>query len=188
MAAGAHLGHTTALWNPGNARYIFGVRDGIHIISLDVAAAHLRRAAKVVSGVARAGGSIVFVGTRPGQERCVINAAKLSGGAHVFDWWIAGTITNAHSLLANKKAVEKDMQDRVVSKKPVDDGRVVIPDLVVVLNPMENSVALHECAVAGVPTVGIVDTDMDPLRVTYPIPCNDDRYRPCFLLFLTRFI
>ncbi|PUU76994.1 ribosomal protein S2, flavodoxin-like domain-containing protein [Tuber borchii] len=177
MASGAHLGHLTSLWNPGNARYIHGIRDNIHIISLETIAAHLRRAARVVEGVARAGGSIVFVGTRRGQERCVINAAKMCGGAHVFDWWIAGTITNAHNLLQKKKVVERDMADRIVSPKPISDGRVVVPDLVVVLNPMENSVALHECALAGVPTVGIVDTDMDPLRVTYPIPCNDDSLR-----------
>jgi len=177
MASGAHLGHLTSLWNPGNARYIHGIRDHIHIISLETIAAHLRRAARVVEGVARAGGSIVFVGTRRGQERCVINAAKMCAGAHVFDWWIAGTITNAHNLLQKKKVVERDMADRIVSPKPISDGRVVVPDLVVVLNPMENSVALHECALAGVPTVGIVDTDMDPLRVTYPIPCNDDSLR-----------
>ncbi|CUS09699.1 unnamed protein product, partial [Tuber aestivum] len=177
MASGAHLGHLTSLWNPSNARYIHGIRDNIHIISLETIAAHLRRAAKVVEGVARAGGSIVFVGTREGQDRCVIKAAKMCGGAHVFDWWIAGTITNAHNLLRRKKIVERDMADRIVSPKPIDDGRVVVPDLVVVLNPMENSVALHECALAGVPTIGIVDTDMDPLRVTYPIPCNDDSLR-----------
>ncbi|CAZ83736.1 unnamed protein product [Tuber melanosporum] len=177
MASGAHLGHLTSLWNPGNARYIHGIRDNIHIISLETIAAHLRRAARVVEGITRAGGFIVFIGTREGQERCVINAAKMCGGAHVFDWWIAGTITNAHNLLRKRKVVERDMADRVVSLKPIDDGRVVVPDLVVVLNPMENSVALHECALAGVPTIGIVDTDMDPLRVTYPIPCNDDSLR-----------
>jgi small subunit ribosomal protein S2 len=177
MASGAHLGHVTSLWNPGNARYIFGVRDNIHILCLETIASHLRRAAKVVEGVARAGGSIVFVGTRKGQERCVIQAAKLAGGAHIFDWWISGTVTNAHTLLAGKGIVEKDMMDRVVGVgKKGADGRVVLPDLVIVLNPMENPVALHECAIAGIPTVGIIDTDMDPTKVTYPIPCNDDRY------------
>ncbi|KAH8151689.1 uncharacterized protein LAJ45_04311 [Morchella importuna] len=177
LASGAHLGHLTSLWNPGNARYIYGVRDGIHIISLEVIAAHLRRAAKVVEGVARKGGVILFLGTREGQARCVVQAAKLAGGYHVFDWWVPGTITNSQKILEWGTVVEKDMRDRVVSEKPIEGANPITPDLVVCFSPLENKVALHECALAGVPTIAIIDTDVDPTRVTYPIPCNDDSLR-----------
>lgn len=150
-------------------------------MSLEVIAAHLRRAAKVVEGVARNGGTIIFLGTREGQARCVVQAARLAGGFHVFDWWVPGTITNAQKILEYGTVVEKDMRDRVVSEKPVEDANPVKPDLVVCFSPLENKVALHECALAGVPTIGIVDTDVDPTRVTYPIPCNDDRYTSRYL-------
>ncbi|KAK5675937.1 hypothetical protein LTS12_029532, partial [Elasticomyces elasticus] len=71
LASQTHLGHSTSRWNPQNSRYIFGIRDGVHIISLDVTAAHLRRAAKVVEEVAARGGLILFAGTRDGQKRIV---------------------------------------------------------------------------------------------------------------------
>lgn len=94
----------------------------------------------------------------------------------MFDWWVPGTITNAQKTLEYGLVVEKDMRDRVVSEKPVVDANVIKPDLVVCFSPLEDKVALHECALAGVPTIGIIDTDVDPTRVTYPIPCNDDRF------------
>lgn len=68
------------------------------------------------------------------------------------------------------------MKDRLVSDKPVGDANAIKPDLVVCFSPLEDKVALHECALAGVPTIAIIDTDVDPTRVTYPIPCNDDRF------------
>jgi small subunit ribosomal protein S2 len=73
-----------------NQRYIYGVRQGIHIISLEVTAAHLRRAAKVVEGVAYHGGLILFVGTRAGHAPAVVKAAKLAKGCHLFEKWIPG--------------------------------------------------------------------------------------------------
>lgn len=94
----------------------------------------------------------------------------------MFDWWVPGTITNAQKTLEYGLVVEKDMRDRVVSEKPVVDPNAIKPDLVVCFSPLEDKVALHECALAGVPTIGIIDTDVDPTRVTYPIPCNDDRF------------
>ncbi|KAL7275852.1 hypothetical protein RUND412_001197 [Rhizina undulata] len=180
LSTGAHLGHATSLWNPANQRYIFGVRNGIHILSLDIIASHLRRAAKVVEGVAQSGGAILFVGTRPGQERCVVTAAKNSGGYHLFEKWIPGTITNGQRIVGRGRVVERDGRDRVV--KDVQDPDAVRPDLVVCLNLLENYVLLHECGLYGIPTVGIVDTDCDPTWVTYPIPANDDSLRAVQLI------
>jgi small subunit ribosomal protein S2 len=175
LASQAHLGHSTSLWNPANQRYIFGIRNGIHIISLDVTASHLRRAAKVVEGVTFRGGLILFVGTRPDQDRAVVNAAKLAGGCHLFERWTPGTLTNARQILGKCKVKALDPLDQVIEQVQGAEERILKPDLVVCLNPMENYVLLKECGQHGVPTIGIIDTDADPTWVTYPIPANDDR-------------
>ncbi|KAI5790714.1 ribosomal protein S2, flavodoxin-like domain-containing protein [Peziza echinospora] len=187
LASQAHLGHATSLWNPANQRYIFGVRQGIHIISLEIIAAHLRRAAKIVEGVAERGGLILFVGTRPGQERCIVEAAKLAGGCHLFERWIPGAITNSEQILGHGKVVEMDMRDRKRERKQLDKNdkkpnvpeqqKTLKPDLVICLNPLENYILLHECGLYAIPTIGIIDTDADPTWVTYPIPANDDSLR-----------
>ncbi|KAI5806331.1 ribosomal protein S2, flavodoxin-like domain-containing protein [Geopyxis carbonaria] len=182
LASGAHLGHATSLWNPGNQRYIFGVRQGIHIISLEATAAHLRRAAQVVEGVARQAGLILFVGNRPKQERCVVEAAELAGGCHLFEKWTPGTITNGKMIVGHGAVVEKDEADRVNPQGPLEGAPPIRPDLVVCLNPLENYVMLHECGLFGIPTIGIIDTDADPTWVTYPIPANDDSLRSVQLI------
>ena len=162
-----------------NSRYIFGIRQGIHIISLDVTAAHLRRACRVVSGVAEKGGLILFVGTRPGQDRCVVRAAELARGCHLFERWTPGSITNGHQILGHCRTKLVDEFDRTVPgyDKQLDDRPALRPDLVVCLNPLENWVMLHECGLNAIPTIGIVDTDANPTWVTYPIPANDDSLR-----------
>ncbi|MCJ1236588.1 37S ribosomal protein, mitochondrial [Varicellaria rhodocarpa] len=179
LASQSHLGHSTSLWNPMNSRYIFGIRQGIHIISLDVTASHLRRACKVVSGVTERAGLILFIGTRPGQDRCVVKAANLAGGCHLFERWIPGSITNGQQILGNCRLKIVDEYDREVEgyQEELLEYSTLKPDLVVCLNPLENWVALHECALNNIPTVGIIDTDANPTWVTYPIPANDDSLR-----------
>jgi small subunit ribosomal protein S2 len=160
-----------------NQRYIFGVRQGVHIISLETTAAHLRRAAKVVEGVAYHGGLILFVGTRPGQSSAVVQAAKLAKGCHLFERWTPGSITNGDRILAKCgiKAVGKDDEDLDGFEDKIAEWRSLRPDLVVVMNPLENYILLHECGLNNIPTIGVIDTDADPTWVTYPIPANDDR-------------
>ncbi|KAI1916762.1 hypothetical protein LOZ12_002079 [Ophidiomyces ophidiicola] len=184
LASQTHLGHATALWNPRNSSYIFGIREGIHIISLEVTAAYLRRAAKIVEEVSRRGGLVLFVGTRENQSRAVVRAAELAKGYHVFTRWVPGSITNGEQLLkgcALKVVDEFDNQlpqyDENLKNKPV-----LRPDLVVCLNPMENVVLLRECRAYNIPTIGVIDTDADVTRVTYPIPANDDSIRSITLI------
>lgn len=178
LASQAHMGHSTSLWNPANQRYIYGIREGIHIISLEETAAHLRRAAKVVEGVAYHGGLILFVGTRPGQNRCVVKAAELAKGCHLFERWIPGTITNGNNILPTEALQFVDEFDKPIPslQEKVRDLAALKPDLVVVLNPLENYICLHECGLNNIPTIGIIDTDANPTWVTYPIPANDDRF------------
>jgi small subunit ribosomal protein S2 len=162
-----------------NSRYIFGIRQGIHIISLDVTASHLRRACRVVSAVTERGGLVLFVGTRQGQDRCVVKAAEMAGGCHLFERWTPGGITNGQQILGGCRMKVVDENDNEVKgyEEALADMPALKPDLVVCLNPLENWVLLHECGLNNIPTIGIIDTDADPTWVTYPIPANDDSLR-----------
>lgn len=184
LASGTHLGHSTSRWNPQNSRYIFGIREGVHIISLDVTAAYLRRAAKVVEEVAARGGIILFAGTRKGQKRAVVRAAELAKGYHIFERWIPGALTNGQQILGHCETKVVNAMDKQLKefKRDLADRPPIKPDLVVCLNPLENVVMLHECGLNNVPTIGIIDTDADPTRVTYPIPANDDSLRATCLI------
>ncbi|KAI0179893.1 hypothetical protein GGR52DRAFT_578393 [Hypoxylon sp. FL1284] len=179
MASQAHMGHHASLWNPANARYIYGIRQGIHILSLEETAAHLRRAARVVEEVAYHGGLILFVGTRPGHTQIVTQAARLSRACHLFTKWAPGSITNSEVMLAGLPMQMVDQHDQPVEgyERHLTERRPLVPDLVVCLNPMENYVLLHECALVNVPTIGVIDTNAEPSWVTYPIPANDDSLR-----------
>ncbi|KAK9776071.1 putative Ribosomal protein S2 [Seiridium cardinale] len=179
MASQAHMGHHTSTWNPANARYIYGVRQGIHIISLEETAAHLRRAARVVEEVSYRGGLVLFVGTRPGQTQIVTKAAKLAGACHLFTKWTPGTITNSDKILPGipMKIVDQHDNDLDGFNQHLISRRALVPDLVVCLNPLENAVLLRECGLANVPTIGVIDTNTEPTWVTYAIPANDDSLR-----------
>jgi len=179
MASQTHMGHHTSLWNPANARYIYGVRQEIHIISLETTAAHLRRAARVVEEVAYRGGLILFVGTRKGQMEIVTKAARLAGGCHLFTKWTPGNITNRDMINRGKEIKIVDEKDAALGgfERLERTGRPLVPDLVVCMNPLENYTLLYECGLANVPTIGIIDTDANPDWVTYTIPANDDSYR-----------
>ncbi|KAI1469311.1 ribosomal protein S2 [Daldinia caldariorum] len=179
MASQAHMGHHASLWNPANARYIYGIRQGIHIISLEETAAHLRRAARVVEEVAYRGGLILFVGTRPGQTQIVTQAARLARACHLFTKWTPGSITNSEVILNGMPMQMVDELDEPVEgfHRHINEHRPLVPDLVVCLNPMENYVLLHECALVNVPTIGVIDTNAEPTWVTYAIPANDDSLR-----------
>ncbi|PHH86774.1 hypothetical protein CDD83_9764 [Cordyceps sp. RAO-2017] len=179
MASQTHMGHNTSLWNPANSRYIFGVRQGIHIISLETTAAHLRRAARVVEEVTYRGGLILFVGTRKGQMEIVTRAAEMAGACHLFTKWMPGTITNRDVILGTKNLRVVDHEDRQLPGFETfgDTARPLLPDLVVCLNPLENYTLLHECGLKNIPTIGVIDTDTDPSWVTYTIPANDDSLR-----------
>ncbi|VVT44866.1 mitochondrial 37S ribosomal protein uS2m [Magnusiomyces paraingens] len=179
LAAGAHLGHSVAMMRASTQPYIYGVRDGIHIINLETTLVHLRRAARVAQEVAAAGGVILYVGTRPGHQRSLEEAAARSGGFYVQRRWVPGTLTNCREVSQHWDRVEVDMGDVPTGRllSPRVKRSLVKPDLVVFLNPVENRNAILECIQVNVPTIGVVDTNCEPSLLTYPIPGNDDSTR-----------
>ncbi|KAF5386806.1 hypothetical protein D9615_001851 [Tricholomella constricta] len=168
LASGAHFGHAATRMNPNFVPYAYGTRSGITIIDLDQTLPMLRRAANLVRAVAYAGGQIIFIGTRPDLRPVVQKAAERLGpqGFHVGDRWLPGTLTNKIPLFG---------LDVVKNTK-------VVPDLVVLLNPLANMNAIRECAIEHVPTIGIVDSNVDPRIVMYPIPANDESTRTAELI------
>ncbi|KAL1756547.1 ribosomal protein S2, flavodoxin-like domain-containing protein [Schizophyllum commune] len=164
LAAGAHFGHSTSRLNPNFMPYAYGTRGGITIIDLDHTLPLLRRATQFARSVAYRGGQILFLGTRPDLRPVVQKAAERLGpgnGYYIADRWLPGTLTNRFSML-----------------NPDDFKRYnLLPDLVVLLNPIQNAVAIRELAVEHVPTIGIIDSNADPRLVMYPIPANDESTR-----------
>ena len=168
LAAGAHLGHHRSLLNPNFIPYAYGTRADITIIDLERTLPHLRRAASLVRAVASRDGTIVFVGTRADLRPTILKAAKRIGpqGYHVGEKWLPGTLTNKVHFFGP----DASQNERVV------------PDLVIFLNPIPNLHAIRECAIEHVPTIGIVDSNVDPRIVMYPIPANDESTRTAELM------
>lgn len=184
LAAGVHLGHSVSMFRPSTQPYIYGVRDGIHIINLETTLAHLRRAAKVAEEISENGGIILYVGTRPGQQRSLELAAKRSKGYYVHKRWVPGTLTNCREVSQHWERTELDMGDNETGRllSPNVKRSLIKPDLVVILNPVENRNAIYECIQSNVPTIGIVDTNSEPSLLSYPIPGNDDSIRATDLI------
>lgn len=169
LAAGAHLGHAPSLASPFFLPYTYGTRGGLSIIDLDQTLPLLRRATSVTRAIAEADGLILFVGTgSEAQGAAVRKAAKRLGknGYHVDGRWLPGLLTNPFEVLGERAARETNVK----------------PDLVVFLNPIDNIKALRECGIARVPTIGIVDSNVDPRIVMYPIPANDESVRTAELI------
>jgi small subunit ribosomal protein S2 len=168
VASGAHFGHSHKLMNNNFLPYAYGERSGITIIDMDSALPMLRRAVNVTRAIATAGGTIVFVGTRPHLRRLVHKAAQRMGknAYSVGERWLPGTLTNRVQFYGPEAA--QTLQ--------------IIPDLVIILNPLANMHVIRECALSNVPTVGIIDSNVDPRIVMYPIPGNDDSVRTAELI------
>lgn len=138
------------------------------MIDLDHTLPLLRRAANLVRAVAAKGGSIVFVGTRPELRNVVRKASERIGpqAFHVGERWLPGTLTNKVQFFGSAEALD----------------RKITPDLMILLNPLSNMNAIAECAIEHVPTIGIIDSNVDPRIVMYPIPANDESLRTAELI------
>lgn len=179
VAAGAHLGHNTSRVRANCLPYIDGSRQGIHIIDLEQTQTALRRVSRVAQGISERGGLILFVGTRDYQKQAVESAAERCKGYYVHTRWIPGTLTNSKMISGSWERTELNMGDQATGRNLDQHLKqtIVKPDLVVILNPVENRNLLRECIAMRIPTTGVIDTDSEPTLVTYAIPGNDDSRR-----------
>jgi len=198
LEAGVHFGHHTRRWNPKMAPYLFGVRNGIHIIDLEQTVPMLDQAVKAVRDVAAAGGRVLFVGTKRAASDKIADAAKRCGQYYVNHRWLGGMLTNWKTISNSIKRL-RELDDRLggntqgLTKKEMlmltrdrdkleralggikDMGGQ--PDILVVIDTLKEQIAIQEANVLKVPVVAICDSNSDPSGVTYPVPGNDDATR-----------
>ncbi|GAA6050456.1 hypothetical protein JCM3770_002605 [Rhodotorula araucariae] len=183
VAAGAHLGHSPANTHRAALPLVYGTRTGISYIDLRQTLPALRRAAQVVKGVVERDGKVLFVGSLKGAERAVWeNAKRLGDNGYGVTKWLPGTISNAREVFGwceiPQQQPDKGAGDRGGRPTPL----AFKPDLLVLLSPTLNRHALREATANEIPTIGIIDTDLDPRSVTYAIPANDDSPRAVELI------
>ena len=198
LEAGVHYGHQTARWNPRMAEYIYGDRNGIHILDLTQTVPMLDQALKVVRDTVAKGGRILFVGTKRQAQKPIAEAAENCAQYYMNHRWLGGTLTNWKTvsqsiqrlkqfdeLLASgaegltKK--ERLNMEREQAKLQASLGGIRemggVPDLLFVIDVGKEDLALLEAKKLGIPVVGIVDTNCSPKGVDYVIPGNDDAAR-----------
>ncbi|MDR0800442.1 MAG: 30S ribosomal protein S2 [Endomicrobium sp.] len=199
LEAGVHFGHQTRRWNPKMAKFIFGIRNKIHIIDLQKTLKELKRNYRVVRDFVYEGRSVIFVGTKKQARLTVKEEALRCGSYFVSERWLGGTLTNFETLkksIARYKEIEKMKEDgvfKLLSKKEqsqIERERTKLeksleglknmsslPGLMFVVDPHEESIAILEARKLNIPIVAICDTNCNPELVDYPIPGNDDAIR-----------
>ncbi len=199
LEAGVHFGHQTRRWDPRMAEYIFQARNGIHIIDLQKTSKKLDEAYAFIKEQAEEGKTILFVGTKKQAQDCVKEAAEKSGMFYVNERWLGGTLTNFKTIrkrierLKELETMQEDGTFDVLPKKEVillkkemeklekNLGGIKemneIPDVLFIVDPKKEHIAIREARKLGLPIVGLVDTNCDPNDVDYVIPGNDDAIR-----------
>ena len=199
LEAGVHFGHQTRRWNPKMKEYIFGERNGIHIIDLQKTLKLFREASRFVSGLTSQGKIILFVGTKRQAQDAVSEETQRCGMFYVNHRWLGGTLTNWATLqksikrLKTLKAMIEDGRMAELSKKEAArlerelkhlaqnlsgvENMSTPPDAMFVVDSHAEAIAVREARRMGVPVVAVVDTNSDPDQVDWVIPGNDDALR-----------
>ena len=199
LEAGAHFGHQTRRWNPKMKRFIFGERNGIYIIDLEQTLGRVETAYGFVRDLVANGGTILFVGTKKQAQDPIKSYAEKCGMPYVNERWLGGMLTNFETISKriNKMLEYERMQasgefDAMIKKEALLLGREMTklqrnlgglrsmkkaPDAIFVLDTKKEHIAVTEANKLGIPVVAVVDTNVDPEVVQYPIPGNDDAIR-----------
>lgn len=203
LEAGAHFGHQTRRWNPKMRRFIFGERNGIHIIDLAKTMAQLKTALRVVEDMVAKHRSILFVGTKKAAKACIKESAEAAGEFYIAERWLGGTLTNLVTIRNSIKKLER-IEKRIASggegltKKEISlltkdqikleknlsgiRGMRRAPGLIIVVDPSKEHIAIHEAKKLNIPVMALVDTNCDPDPIDFVIPCNDDAQRSIKLI------
>ena len=204
LDAGVHFGHQTKRWNPKMKPYIYGARNGIHIIDLDQTARLFARAYYFVADMIGRGSHLLMVGTKRQAQEIVQEEATRSGSFFVVNRWLGGTLTNFRTIkagLERMRQLERMKEDgtyQSITKKEVSrlekerdrfekylgglKSMGSLPGAIFVIDPAKEAIAVQEANKIGVPIIAITDTNCDPDRVDFVIPGNDDAIRSIKLI------
>jgi small subunit ribosomal protein S2 len=204
LEAGIHFGHQTRRWNPKMAPFLFGVRNGVHIIDLQQTVPLLDRALQAARDVCAGGGRVLFVGTKRQAQEPIAEAAKRCGQYFVNHRWLGGMLTNWKTISNSIKRL-KEIDERLSGDLPGGSasggltkkellfmtrerdklerslGGIKemggLPDMLFVIDTNKESIAVEEARRLNIPVIAVLDSNSDPNGVTYPIPGNDDALR-----------
>lgn len=207
LEAGVHFGHQTRRWNPKMAPYIFTERNGIYIIDLQKTSRKVDEAYAAVKSIAAEGGKVLFVGTKKQAQEAMKTEAERCGMFYVNNRWLGGMLTNFKTIrsridrMIELETMEADGTFDVLPKKEVLNLKAEldklqknlngirdmkqVPDLIFVVDPRKEHIAIQEAHILGIPLVGIVDTNCDPDEIDFVIPGNDDAIRAVKLIAAT---
>ncbi|MGH6919733.1 MAG: 30S ribosomal protein S2, partial [Geminicoccaceae bacterium] len=198
LEAGVHFGHQTRRWNPRMEPYLFGARNGVHIVDLTQTVPLLHQAQVATRDVAASGGRILFVGTKRQAQEPVTRSASRSGQYYVNHRWLGGMLTNWKTIsnsirrlrelegrlaegtvgLTKKETLrltrERDKLERALGGIKDMGG---LPDLIFVIDTNKESIAVAEAKTLNIPVVAVLDSNSDPAGISYPVPGNDDASR-----------
>ena len=198
LEAGVHYGHQTARWNPRMGEYIYGDRNGIHIVDLTQTVPMLDQALKVVRDTVAKGGRILFVGTKRQAQKPVAEAAEKCAQYYINHRWLGGTLTNWKTIsnsIQRLKQIDEVLaggaegltkkerlnMERDQAKLQASLGGIRemggTPDLLFIIDVGKEDLAILEAQKLGIPVVAVVDTNCSPKGVNYIIPGNDDAAR-----------
>ena len=198
LESGAHFGHQTHRWNPKMKPYIFGDRNGVHIIDLSQTVPLFARALEFVSSTVAAGGKVLFVGTKRQAQEPIAEAARRANQHFVNHRWLGGMLTNWKTIsnsIKRLKTLEEQLSGDThgLTKKEVlqltrekdklelslggirDMGGV--PDIMFVIDANKEELAIKEANTLGIPVVAILDSNVSPDGIAFPVPANDDASR-----------
>lgn len=204
LEAGVHFGHQTRRWNPKMREYIFTERNGIYIIDLQKTVRKAEEAYVYMRDMAFSGGRVLFVGTKKQAQESIKEEALRAGEFFVNQRWLGGTLTNFSTIrrriqrLLDLETMEAEGQLGHLTKKEVSGllhekeklekflggikGMSALPQVLFVIDPRKEHIAVAEARSLGIPIVGVVDTNCDPDEIDYVIPGNDDAIRAVKLL------
>lgn len=203
--AGAHFGHRKAKAHPKAGSYVFMVRDGIQVIDLEKTIEGLEKALGFLKTASAEGKTFLFVGTKLQSREIIEKAAQNAESPYVATRWLGGMITNFETILKNLKKIEQMEQEKETEKYKQQKKSVRVrfeeklkklktifagilnlkelPDILIIADAYQEKVAVEEAIVAGLTTVAIVDTNINPEKINYPIPGNDDAPKTVKLIF-----
>ena len=174
LEAGVHFGHQAKRWNPKMAKYIFTERNGIHVIDLHKSLKKIEEAYEEMRKIAEDGGKVLFVGTKKQAQEAIKEQAERSGMYYVNSRWLGGMLTNFSTI---KKRIE-----RMKELEKMDAEGILVPDAIYVVDVKMEELPVKEAHLLGIPVFAMIDTNVDPDLITYPIPANDDAIRSVKLI------